>query len=361
MKSILYITVFCLALMTLGCQTLTSKTASHDQFGCAATAPEILSLRYPASSNKLSEAKAWLNTVSTSHLVDGSKEYIVELKKELNKRMSKLNLEDPSVDMTLLSGIPDPDRRASQDKTHVIDIVFLYPSDEENTRELLLGADRYVSEANGVFEHSGVNARLRVVEVIPSSEMNAVDRTSRIELKEFMRNQLPELRRIYGADLAYVILPKVEGACGYAMIRDRGMPESIARSWASVGVVSVKEMCLRSFTLAHEVGHNLGLVHHRSSSPSGVIDYKPFVRGGKGYASPTVCKSDRERPLYGTVMTSPRPCAGIIPHFSANKTYEGQVIGSEDVNASEALLYTIEEASNYAPSVFPDDYEWQME
>lgn len=357
MKSIL--SIFCLALMTLGCQTLTSKTASHDQFGCAATALEIPSLkqRYPASRNKLSEAKAWLNSVSTSRLVDGGKEYIVELKNELNKRMSKLNLEDPSADMTLLSGIPDPDRRASQDKTHVIDIAFLYPSEEENPRELLLGVQRYVSEANGVFEHSGVNARLRVVGVVPSSEMNAIDRTSRTALKGFLRDQLPELRRTYGADLAYVILPRVEGACGYAMIRDRGMPESLAKTWASVGVVSIKQMCLRSFTLAHEVGHNLGLVHSRGRT----FDYKPFVRGGKGYASPTVCDSDRERPLYGTVMASPRSCTDVIPHFSANTTYEDQVIGSEDINASEALLYTIEEASNYAPSVFPDDYEWQME
>lgn len=372
------ITLLFSLLIVFGCQTTKPQLSSHNQPTCQVVIPDIpasefrlLEPRSPASKTKLDEIRQWLNSIPTSTLIWGGKEYLAHIYNTFNNKISGLNLNAP-VDMTLLAGIPDPTRRASPDRTYVIDIAFLYPDTADPTITIPK-IEKAVSGANVIFENSSVNAKLRIVatEPIPLSRLN-IDFSSKLHFNQMNRildhltDELPKIRRAYGADLAYLILPNFESSlCGLASQRYRGLPKFLAAKWTAVGVVMMNKTCLHSNrTLAHEVGHNLGLEHNQANtnlsgeSTWSVIENKvalPFVRGGRGYLISVIDPNNPDKALYGTMMAQRSKFKTIIYRFSSNTaTSYGQRIGSADANASEALLYTIEDASNYSPTVIPE-------
>ena len=237
-------------------------------------------------------------------------------------------------------------RRASTDKLHVIDIAFVYAGSITGTAKLRMNVDAAVARANVIFPRSGVPAALRAVAVQPDSRYGiSLDGVDLLAAMVRVRDVLPEVRADYGADLVYALTTQDGPSCGRAFLRTRVLSRESAATYA-VGAIwngTDSQGCLNSGrTLAHEVGHNLGLVHQ-----VGDTDNKPFQPQGRGYSSENL-----DGKAYGTVMAVVGARFG---RFSAGSAHhDGLPMGDEDANAAEALLYTVEDASNYSPTRVPD-------
>ncbi|MCY4643002.1 MAG: M12 family metallo-peptidase [Bacteriovoracales bacterium] len=249
------------------------------------------------------------------------------------------------------AGEPVALKEASQDKIHVIDIAFIYAGSISNKAKLRKNVEAAVLKANVIFQRSGVNARLRTVALEPDHRYNiALNGMDLEEAALEVETALPQVRKDYGADLLYALTGGESSYCGLAFIRERGHSRRYAANYLSVGAIwngRNHNGCLGDHSaLAHEVGHNLGLVHNREDS-----SLSPFVSYGRGYKG----KNIRKR-FYSTVMDiSSRDHQ--FSRFSTNASHDGLRMGTSEENASKALLYTIEDASNYASTKVRDPEE----
>ncbi len=247
-------------------------------------------------------------------------------------------------------------KKASQDKIHVIDIAFIYPSSLSNRAKLLQRVRTAVLKANVIFARSNVNAKLRTVAVQPDRKYNiSLEKVGVYPAQRLMIDILSDVRSDYGVDLLYALTNKEKPvACGVAQTRRKDEDNKIAAQFAATGAIFYGDdnselSCFGdNYVLAHEVGHNLGLQHNIEN-----YSYDPFVPYGRGYKNKNI--NNRS---YTTVM-------GVFGfarfnRFSSDSSHEGLKMGSSEANASKALLYTIEDASNYAETKVKDpvlDYQ----
>lgn len=246
-------------------------------------------------------------------------------------------------------------RLADPTVTHVIDIAFVYDPDLRHSyggvnretvpysigqlRKDIAAAIRF---ANVAFAKSNVNAALRFVGMEERNALRGL--ASLVEAVGVAQNSLPLLRDRYGADLVYAIPARVDKACGRAFIRNNVF--DFAREFDANGAVWVGCLGGRD-TLVHEVGHNLGLRHdiENSTGPPYVEYGRGHVRHVDGHAVDTIMA------VHGLSRTGSR----IGEFSSADRRWLGTIpIGDATTDASRALLYTIEDASNYAPTKVRD-------
>ncbi len=242
-------------------------------------------------------------------------------------------------------------KKTDPDRIHVIDIAFIYPGSLQNMGKLHQRVRAAVLRANVIFARSGVNARLRTVAVQPDHRFGiSLEGVGMRRAGRLMQDIPLDVRAGYGADLLYALTNiEVPKFCGVAYVRDSSDSIDSAARWAAVGAIhygndSSELSCLGdNLTLVHEVGHNLGLLHDIENSPS-----PPFVPPfGRGWKSSNV-----NGRTYITVMGAYG--AARFSRFSSDAFHDGLQMGSVDANASEALLYTIEDASNYSPTIVRD-------
>ena len=241
--------------------------------------------------------------------------------------------------------------------TCVVDIAFLYAPEAidperdgfpRNVGELRRRIDAAIRFNNVAWRRAGLDAELRFVGMERDPGLNGLVLS---ETNGYARTRLPELRPKYGADLLYAITGAAkEEVCGIAYIRGGVRDPRIA---ARHGVGSIWMPCLRdNRTLAHEVGHNLGLTHDPENSSS-----TPYVPFGRGYLGETDPPKGVKSAAYVTNMGI-RSAGSSLGRFSSSARLHGRVIGNAEVSdAARALRYTIPDATRYSPTVVPEAQE----
>ena len=181
-------------------------------------------------------------------------------------------------------------KRASTDRIHVIDIAFIYPSSITDRGKLRRNVDAAVAWANVAFLRSGVPTALRTVAVLQPDRRYGIslDGVGLSRTINRINGVLLKVRSDNGADLLYG-LSSVENpiACGLARFRRDGATFEDSALYASTGSIyngTDNDGCLgANLTLAHEVGHNLALVHNVENDSA-----TAFISHGRGFLGENV-------------------------------------------------------------------------
>lgn len=214
-----------------------------------------------------------------------------------------------------------------------VDLLVLYTKEAQalpNGRDIDARIASYIEFANNAFKKSNVNLRLRLVNrqqltwasypTISAKDLSAFAADPRVQ----------QLRETYGADVVQLIsrtqVGQGYGVCGIGYVLSGPKNSSTFQSgaWASAyGITGVD--CSLS-TLAHEIGHNLGLRHsYEQDQTEGYYTY--LARGihqgtfewGRGYgvqgrfatimAYPQAFNAPVQAPLFSTPALSDSTCA----------------------------------------------------
>lgn len=293
-------------------------------------------------------------------------------------------------------------KKADPSKTYVIDVGFVVDTAYWNNGwpEWIPEGVRHSTE---IYQRSGVNVELRVPAIVRYQDYKHYNNGCQ---QDFLGSKILyahiysassiqwAMIEHYGIDLYYDLVKTQIGAyCGLAATRNNGISVEWARILSRLGAVDVTcshgnplldNGILRYnfvYVLAHEIGHNLGLDH----SPTRYYDYHfSFHPSGYGYLGEATVTGDSTI-TYGTIMAIE---ATAIPFFSSDRALpkeevcdgdvsrydyvdgfftlcpkHGQSLvgdsirlggkvafdeGTVHVDASEAMQYTIEDASKYA-------------
>jgi hypothetical protein len=235
------------------------------------------------------------------------------------------------------------------DGTCTIDIAFFYEpeaigqeSGPQSVAELRADVLFAIGVTNVAFRHAGLNAELRFVGMERDQELTGS--TQGAAILHIRRERLTHARQKYGADLVYAI-SEDRSACGRTGVPGRDMSLEEAASYA---VGAIHTSCLRGDVVAHEVGHNLGLVHNPESHGGRAYDGSfAFVPFGHGYLGSTSGRS------YYSIM-GPGGASGRRIQYSSAEPLYGRVIGSRDrSDSARALRYRIPDTTRYSPTVIP--------
>ena len=135
-----------------------------------------------------------------------------------------------------------------------------------------------ISESNLCFVNSKVNAAIRLVHLVeidysetqdPSLDLNRSTNPS-----DGYLDQLHTLRDQYGADLVSVLISQGDGTLG-GIANTMSYP-SLDFGEKGFNVVVMDQIGAPSYSLLHEIGHNMGCTHNREDAMNrGVPDTDP--------------------------------------------------------------------------------------
>ena len=295
---------------------------------------------------------------------------------------------DPSMQAQVLS------RRADPNNTYRIDVAFIVSQDALAAQSLNTWRKElehyYIPKVNEMYQNSGVNVEFRVAAVESFSDYRrhlacsenvpSLDGLSGYDGLSILKELTPRLRRESRADLVHgILMYGADGPNGVASKRLKNSHIATAARFQTVGSTRYNaHRNVFTLTLAHELGHNLGLSHDKDTLRESEVgrgaypDPHNWHNAGYGYGGH---HSNLE---IGTIMSYARHDQA-LSLFSANKkmskaqicqdnvfdesdnTFPGYCswntaisgeriirIGDEDANASEALQWTIEDASDYS-------------
>lgn len=259
----------------------------------------------------------------------------------------KSSLRTPQIKPTVRKG---KFNAATASANAVVDLLILYTPGMAANKSFDSRLNYLVDRANQAYIDSKIKLSLRVVAklLIDYSDANANDQAlSDLSAGQDAFATVADLRKRYAADLVTLIRPFnyqaqvncgsawVNGANGGALTKDQGF------SVVSDGTDSGGSAYYCSdYTLAHELGHNMGSVHDRQHSDfPGKFPYSY----GYGVAG-----------QFGDIMSYYNPVLGYFS--SPNLSYHGQPLGKAD-NAPDAadnvtsLNLTAPLVANFLPAV----------
>lgn len=219
-----------------------------------------------------------------------------------------------------------------------IDVMVLYTTKartevggESFIKTMIDGA---IYEANIAYEASGVNQRLRLVRTAevaydednlgtePADKMFTLALSRLAGTADGFMDDIHEMRSAHNADLVSLIIKRTSVSCGIGRL---GTPPRDTSGFS----VADRVCAATNLTFAHELGHNMGLMHDRANSDSnGLTSY------AYGYQEPAG--------EFRTIMAYSDGCAGFcprIPRFSnPDVKYNGKPTGvaSDQTNSANA-------------------------
>lgn len=184
---------------------------------------------------------------------------------------------------------PQPSAPVPLDDTPTqIDVLVVYSPSAEAARggqtAILNEIQAAIDQGNQGFETSQVNVRFNLVHAAPTNYNLLTDAstvlTALLDGEDGIMDDVDALRDQYGADLVAIIHEVTNNICGRGNIPAAINPGYRNSAFASLTVPD----CLTGLTLAHELGHNLGLEHNpedTSATPETAITPYAF-----GYRDP---------------------------------------------------------------------------
>ena len=250
------------------------------------------------------------------------------------------------------ASLPAEEAGANSSGPTIIDIaVFYTPTAKKKwggTARAETQIDLFVADTNKAFTDSDVNQRIRLV------HRGEVEYTETDKYTDWLRLWLPSdghldeihtIRTQVGADLVAFIVEKPGDSCGRGAVND---PFSVMGSGCG------------SLTFAHELGHNLGLNHDRTSTPNSTTPSpppatdRPVTECSFGYVNQRVL--DEQNPPtsahWQTIMANGAQClfwsCPVLLRFSnARQQHNGDRLGipclateSTPASARETLNHT---------------------
>lgn len=243
---------------------------------------------------------------------------------------------------------------ASNSADPIIDLLVAYSpkalGERNRIHNIVSAAEGAVAIANLAFKNSKVAVRLRIVDFYgledglemeddpDESVWNSSLRSIR-DADDGAHDVVHEIRDASGADLVAVLVkaPSESSISGKTYLFD---PEDTAESNSSWGF-SLNSIDSVDYTLAHEIGHNLGL-HHDAEN---VSDFSPDTARGWRWTGDDGVQ-------YRSIMAY-RP-GRRVPHFSNPKVFhQGQRTGDEELaNNALHLKANSPAVSNYRESQY---------
>ena len=226
------------------------------------------------------------------------------------------------------------------DDGSVIDVMVVYTPAAKHreggraTIEALI--DLFVGETNQAYANSEVIHRINLVwkEEVDYIELDSTTDLSRLLLhSDGYMDHVHELRDLYAADLVHLVVGESD-VCGKAFI----ISDESSLVDEPFGLGLTASYC-GGLTFAHELGHNMGLLHDRyvvgvpvTGSNYGYVNQRRFEPGAPSSAS------------WRTIMAYPNQCGGVevgcptVPYFSnPDKFYNGDSMGVPADNPSTGV------------------------
>ena len=225
----------------------------------------------------------------------------------------------------------------------VVDLLVLYTAGVKSAPSFTTRINNLVAKANQAYLDSRINLKLRVVysALVNYTETNSNGNAlSELTLGRSAFSNVGTLRTKYGADLVTLIRPfkyKLQLSCGLAWVNGASgsvMKAGLGYSVVSDGTDTASGYYCSDFTLAHELGHNMGSAH--DAAHSNVQGKYPFSYGFGANGK------------FGTIMSYYNPAIGFFS--SPSLSYTGQALGNGNADNAKSLNQTAATVAGFMPS-----------
>ena len=251
--------------------------------------------------------------------------------------------------------LPPPEASIqTADSGALIDVMVVYtPSariSEGGTAGMQSRINLIVAETNNAYANSQVTQRIRLVY---AGEVNYAETDLSTDLGRLQNpsdgfiDEVHALRNLYGADLVSLWGNYAVG-CGQSNIM---LTEGATFEGQAFNVVD-RNCAAGNYSFAHELGHNMGLLHDVADAPGGTVvtPEGSTVSTSIAYAHGYVDSVN----LFRTVMAVTTACANCvrIPYFSnPNVSFNAAPTGNTNAQGFQALNDTRDTTANFRMSV----------
>lgn len=212
-----------------------------------------------------------------------------------------------------------------------VDVLFLYDnySNQHFNGQPATALQSWVTQANGMYKASNVDIQLRLVGAL-ATEMAGADMGQ--VLGNLRQNAwVTQKRNELGAD--FVVQVHAKGACGIGYV-------AVHRDWA----FNVTGPTCGAQVLAHELGHNMGLVHSRAQGDQSGARYRYGIGHGVYGSFATIM-------AYPQVFNAPWLSKFSSPNLTCNGLPCGVPAGqANEADAARALQNVSSEIANFMPT-----------